>query len=161
MFGAMFAPRPDKAAAELVRVCSPGGTIAMANWTPAGFVGQMFEIIAAYVPPPANMSSPLLWGIQTQVRTRFGGAVSKIQLTPRFVTLEFPFGVSETIEYWRRFYGPVRQTFAALERKAQAALRRDLEKLWSRHNLSGDASTCVKAEYLEVVAVRSNQIDCL
>ena len=77
MFGAMFAPRPDLVAAELKRVCKPGGLIAMANWTPTGFIGQMFKINASYVPPPAGMTSPVLWGVEETVRERFDEGISK------------------------------------------------------------------------------------
>ena len=155
MFGAMFAPRPERVAAELVRVCRPGGLIAMANWTPAGFVGQMFKIVGKHVPPPANMPSPLLWGDEATVRERLGDKVSDINFEPHMISFEFPFGVAETIEFWREFYGPTHKAFAALDENGQAALRRDLEKLWAENNLAPDGTTRVESEYLEVVAVRN------
>jgi 2-polyprenyl-3-methyl-5-hydroxy-6-metoxy-1,4-benzoquinol methylase len=154
MFGAMFAPRPERAAAELVRVCRPGGRIAMANWTPDGFIGQMFKIVGRYVPPPAGMPSPLLWGDESTVRARFGDAVSEIGFERRFLAFKFPFGIGETVERWREFYGPTHKAFAALDEPGRAALRADLEKLWAENNLSEDGSTFVRSEYLEVFATR-------
>jgi SAM-dependent methyltransferase len=155
MFGAMFAPRPEKVSAELVRVCRPGGVIAMANWTPAGFVGQMFKTIGKHVAPPPNMPSPLLWGDKATVRERFGSEVSEIKFEPRLISLTFPFGVKETIEYWRQFYGPTHKAFAALDETGQAALRADMEKLWAENNLADDGSTHIKAEYMQVTAARA------
>lgn len=154
MFGAMFAPRPDRVSAELARVCRPGGTIAMGNWTPTGFVGQMFKIVGKHVPPPPNMPSPLLWGDEDKVRERFGDQVSEINFERRLIAFDFPFGVKETIQYWSDFYGPTHKAFAALDEKGQAELRHDLEKLWAEHNLAGDGTTYVESEYLAVTAIR-------
>lgn len=155
MFGAMFAPRPARVAAELLRVCRPGGVIAMANWTPTGFTGQMFKIVGSHVKPPQNMPSPLLWGDEATVRERLSGGVSEINFNPRLISLTFPFGVKETIDFWREFYGPTHKAFAALDEKGQAALHRDLEKLWADNNLSANGITHVKAEYMEVTAIRN------
>jgi SAM-dependent methyltransferase len=155
MFGAMFAPRPERVSAELIRVCRPGGTIAMGNWTPTGFVGQMFKIVGSHVTPPANMPSPLLWGDDTTVRERLGGGVSEINFEPRLISFAFPFGAAETVVFWREFYGPTHKAFAALDAEGQAALRRDLEKLWADKNLADDGTTRVEAEYMEVTAVRN------
>jgi SAM-dependent methyltransferase len=154
MFGAMFAPRPERVSAELVRVCRPGGVIAMANWTPTGFIGQMFRIVGSHVPPPPNMPSPLLWGNETEVRQRLGQGVSEINFKPHSISFTFPFSVPETIEFWREFYGPTHKAFAALDEKGQAALRRDLENLWNENNLSDNGTTHIKSEYMEVTAVR-------
>ncbi len=154
MFGAMFAPRPELVSAELVRVCRPGGVIVMANWTPAGFVGQMFKIVGSHVKPPANMPSPLLWGDAATVKERFGAAAKEIDFNPRSISLTFPFGVPETIEFWREFYGPTHKAFAALDENGQTSLRRDLEKLWSENNLSNNGSTHVVSEYMEVKVYR-------
>jgi SAM-dependent methyltransferase len=154
MFGAMFAPRPEKVSSELIRVCRPGGLIAMANWTVAGFVGRMFKIVGAHVPPPQNMPSPLLWGDEKTVRERLGDKVSEINFEPRLITLSFPFSVAENVEFWRQFYGPTRKAFDALDAEGQNALRRDLEKLWEENNLAEDGTTHVKAEFMEVTAVR-------
>lgn len=101
MFGVMFAPRPELAVAEMLRVCRPGGTIALANWTPGGFVGQMFKTIAGHVPPPAGLPSPLLWGDEATVRARLGDACSELLTRPRKIQFEFPFPPAEVVEFWR------------------------------------------------------------
>ena len=154
MFGAMFAPRPLLVSAELIRVCRPGGRLALANWTPTGFIGQMFKATGKHVTPPASMPSPLLWGDEATVRTRLGDGVSKIDFERHSIVFTFPFGVAETIEYWREFYGPTHKAFAALDAEGQAALRRDLENLWAENNLAKDGTTRVESEYLQITAVR-------
>lgn len=153
MYGAMFAPRPDLVAAELKRVCKPGGFIAMGNWTPTGFVGQMFKAAAAYVPPPPGMTSPVLWGRDDVVRERFGD-VSNVETKLRIVNFAFPFSPAEVVEHFRVYYGPTNKAFAALDEEKQAALRSDLEKLWTQNNQATDGTTAVEAEYLEVIATR-------
>ncbi|MGL4962678.1 MAG: class I SAM-dependent methyltransferase [Inquilinus sp.] len=155
MFGAMFAPRPDRVADELLRVCRPGGQIAMANWTPTGFIGQVFKVTGHHVSPPAEKPSPLSWGDPVIVRQRFGERVSELQMTPVTARLHYPFPVPETVEFFRTYYGPTQRAFAALPEVKQPPLRRDLELLWSRHNRASDGTTLVEAEYLEVVATRS------
>ena len=154
MFGAMFAPRPDVVTSELVRVCKPGGKIAMANWTPRGFIGQMFKTTAAYVPPPAGMPSPVLWGAEETVRERFGSAVSSLETTPREILFNFPFGPADVVEHFRTFYGPAQKAFGALDEKGRAAIRSELEKLWTDHNRATDGTTQVSSEYLEVIATK-------
>ena len=151
MFGAMFAPQPEVTAAELLRVCRPGGRIAMANWTPTGFIGQMFRTTAAFVPPP-NISSPLLWGDEVTVRQRFQGKVADLRLTRRMTTFNLPMTPEQTVDYFCAWYGPTLRAFAALDEPKQAALHRDLTRLWSAHNLATDGTTHVEAEYLEVTA---------
>ena len=153
MFGAMFAPRPDVTAAELVRVCKPGGLIAMANWTPEGFIGQMFKTTGKHVPPPAGMPSPILWGTEDAVRERFAGT-AKIETTKRTLWFTFPFGTNDTVEFFRMYYGPTQKAFAALDTDGQAALRSDLEALWAAANKATDGTTKVESEYLEVKVVR-------
>jgi SAM-dependent methyltransferase len=154
MFGVMFAPRPEKVTAELTRVCRAGGRIALANWTPSGFVGQMFKTIAAHVPPPPLMSSPLLWGDEATVRERLQEKVSDLQFTRRLISFNFPFTATEVVEFWRIYYGPTNRAFEALnaDSEKQAMLRRDLERLWTEHNRSTDGTTHVTSEYLEVSA---------
>jgi SAM-dependent methyltransferase len=154
MFGAMFAPRPELVAAELLRVCRPGGVIAMANWNASGFIGLMFKIVGSHVPPPPDMPSPLLWGNEAAARERFGGEVSEIGFEPRTISFKFPFDVPETIQFWREFYGPTHKAFAALDEDGQEALCRDLEKLWAQNNLANNGATHVKSEYIEITAVR-------
>ncbi|HEX5076008.1 MAG TPA: class I SAM-dependent methyltransferase [Gemmatimonadaceae bacterium] len=153
MFGAMFAARPERAAAEMLRVTRSGGRIAMANWTPSGFIGEMFRLTTAYVAPPAGIPSPLLWGTEDAVRARFGPGVKSLTLTPRLITFEYPFGPEETVNQFRLWYGPTLRAFAALDEPNRSALRRDLERLWTDHNRATDGTTRVQSEYLEVVAV--------
>jgi SAM-dependent methyltransferase len=154
MFGAMFAPRPDLVAAELKRVCRSGGFIAMANWTPAGFIGQMFKITSSHVPPPPGMPSPVLWGVEETARERFGEGISKLDTKTQSVTFAFPFSPAEVVEHFRLYYGPTQKAFGLLDESKQAALRKDLEELWTAHNRATDGTTLVDAEYLEVIAVR-------
>ena len=155
MYGAMFAPRPEVVASELLRVTKPGGRIAMGNWTPAGFIGQMFKAVGAHVTPPAGMASPVLWGKDDVVRERFAGGASNIETTPRIVKFAFPFSPAEVVEHFRVYYGPTNKAFGALDENNQAALRKDLEELWTKHNDATDGTTSVDCEYLEVVATRA------
>lgn len=154
MFGAMFAPRPDDTAAELVRVIRPGGRIAMANWTPDGFIGQMFKIVGKHVPPPPDVPSPLLWGNEAMVAARLGDQLADLRCTPRTITFNFPFSPAETVEAFRTYYGPTLRAFAALSPEAQHGLRSDLEALWTQYNRSQNGATQVDSTYLEVIAIR-------
>lgn len=154
MFAAMFAPRPEHVAAELVRVCRPGGRIVMANWTPQGFVGQMFAIIGRYVPPPA-MPSPLLWGVEDTLRERFAGRVSSLEITRRLYPFEYPFGPARVADFFRAHYGPTHRAFAALDAARQNEMRDELVSMWSKLNLADDSTTRFDGEYLELIAVRA------
>src|SRR4028119_2270677 len=107
LFGALFAPRPDRVASELVRARRPGGRIVMGNWTPEGFVGQMFKVIGKHVPPPALMPSPLLWGDEATVRERLSEGVAELGLTKRQYPFHYPFPPSEVVEHFRTYYGPM------------------------------------------------------
>jgi SAM-dependent methyltransferase len=153
MFGAMFAARPDRAAAELFRVTRPGGRIAMANWTPGGFIGEMLRATLAYVPAPAGIPSPLLWGTDDAVRARLGDGAASLSLTRRHITFEYPFGPEQVVNEFRLWYGPTLRAFAALNEVQRAGLQRDLEKLWVENNRANDGTTRVQSEYLEVVAI--------
>lgn len=155
MFGAMFAPRPELVAAELKRVCRPGGFIAMANWTPTGFIGQMFKIVASHVPPPPNMPSPILWGVEDVVRERLGQGVSSLQTSRQTIRFIYPFGPEQSVDYFRLYYGPAQKAFGALDETAQNALRRDMEQHWTKYNEATDGTTDVPSEYLKVIAVRA------
>ena len=155
MFGAMFAPRPELVAAELKRVCRPGGFIAMANWTPSGFIGQMFKMNAAYMPPPPGMTSPVLWGVEENVRQRFAEGISRLETQLQNVKWLFPFSPAEVVEHFRLYYGPTQKAFGALDEEKQAALRKDLEQLWAANNRATDGTTEVDAEYLQVIATRA------
>lgn len=155
MFGAMFAPRPELVASELKRVCRPGGVIAMANWTLGGFIGQMFKTMVSHVPPPPNMPSPVMWGVEENVRQRFGEGISKLETKLQTVTWALPFSPAEIVEHFRLYYGPTQKAFGLLDEEKQAALRKDLEQLWSTNNRATDGTLLVPAEYLEVKATRS------
>ena len=127
----------------------------MANWTPAGFIGQMFKATAAHVPPPPGMPSPVLWGVEEQVRERLGAGISSLQTNLRHISFKFPFPPADVVEHFRNYYGPTQKAFGALDENGQAALRRDLEKLWADHNRMTDGTTDVESEYLEVIATRA------
>jgi SAM-dependent methyltransferase len=155
IFGAMFAPRPHRVAAELERVCRHGGMIAMANWTKEGFVGKMFATVGRFVAPP-GMPSPVLWGDEAVVRERFSADVSGLSLDRVNYRLDYPFSPAEVVEFFRLYYGPTTKAFEALDEDGRQMLRADLTELWSSHNLSKDpARTVVDAEYLHVAAVRA------
>lgn len=154
LIGAMFAPQPELAARELLRVCAPGGTIAMANWTRGGFVGKMFQTFAKFI-APAGVPSPVLWGDENVVRQRFGDRVSKVEVRRRHYRLTYPFPPAEVVEVFRQYYGPTNRAFAALDAEAGKKLREELVQLWSAHNRAGHELTEVPAEYLEVVATRA------
>lgn len=154
MYGAMFAPRPELVAAELVRVCKPGGRIAMANWTPEGFIGQMFKVTGKHVPPPPNMPSPLKWGDEQTVRERLSDKIANLKFARQVCRFKYPFPPDGVVESFRLYYGPTQRAFDALDTDRQAELRADLERLWAEHNQATDGTTYVEAEYLEVVATR-------
>jgi SAM-dependent methyltransferase len=153
LVGAMFAPRPGVVAAELTRVCRPGGRIVMANWTPGGFIGKMFKAIAKYI-APNGMPSPALWGDEDTVRERFRAGVADLKLTRRLYPFNYPFGPSAVVEFFRIHYGPMRCAFDSLDVHGQQALRNDLVHLWSQENNAVCEVTTVNAEYLEVIATR-------
>ncbi|HKY53159.1 MAG TPA: class I SAM-dependent methyltransferase, partial [Anaerolineales bacterium] len=138
LIGAMFAPRPDLVAAELKRVCRPGGKIIMGNWTPTGFVGQMFKVHGKHVPPPAIMAPPVKWGDEGIVRERLSDGISHLKLSRRLYPFRYPFPPSEVVEFFRTYYGPSHKAFAALEAEKQSALRQELEGLWTEHNTATD-----------------------
>ena len=154
LIGAMFAPVPERVAAELVRVCRPGGRIVMANWTPEGHVGQMFRIIGEHVPPPPLMPSPVKWGDEATVRQRLKHGIERLDVSRRLYPMRYPFPPSEVVEFFRLYYGPTNRAFSALDGPGRSELRHDLEQLWDRNNLAGRGATYVKAEYLEVIAIR-------
>src|SRR3954469_22361939 len=106
MFGAMFAPPPQQVATELIRVCRPGGVIAMANWTPQGLSGKMFALTARYVPPSDGIPAPVLWGDEEVVRERLGPNVSRIEIVRRAVSMEFPFPPRQVVQFFREYFGP-------------------------------------------------------
>ena len=157
MFGAMFTPQPGVTTAELRRVTKPGGRIAMANWTVEGFIGKMFKVMKAHVPPPpAGVPSPLDWGDETIVRERLADGFTDVQLERRIALMRFPFPPAETVEFFRKYYGPTLRAFESLPESVQATLRRELVELQTTHNTAKiPGTTEVAAEYLEVVATKT------
>ncbi len=153
LIGAMFAPRPDLVAAELTRVCRPGGMIAMGNWTPGGFVGKMFKTISKHI-APSGMPAPVLWGDETTVRGRFREGIADLKCALNVYHFNYPFPPDAVVEFYRTNYGPMSRAFASLDEAGQEKLRSDLVHLWSSHNYSDDHATKVEAEYLEVIATR-------
>jgi 2-polyprenyl-3-methyl-5-hydroxy-6-metoxy-1,4-benzoquinol methylase len=154
LVGAMFAPRPEVVASEFLRVCRPGGIIAMANWTAEGFVGQLFKTVSKFV-APSGMPAPVLWGDEATVRERFAAGVSSLELTRRNTVLEFPFPPGEVVRFFRMFHGPANRAFASLNRAGRVRLHAEMEQLWSAHNMAKGGFTKVDAEWLEVIAVRA------
>ena len=152
-FGVMFTPDQNKAAGELIRVCRPGGKIGLANWTPDGFVGQIFKTIGKYLPPPASARSPALWGTETRINELFAARASRIRCEPRQFVFRY-----QSPEHWlqifKTFYGPVLKAFAALDTSVQSELAKDLIEQINRFNRSGDAGVVVPGEYLEIVITR-------
>jgi len=155
MFGAMFAPRPDRVASELLRVCRPGGLVTMANWTPGGFVGRMFALSAKHVPPPEGIPAPVLWGDEATVRQRFGSGVSKLEMRPQFLEFNYPMGPAKVVDFFRTYFGPTQVAFSRLEGEKQKAFADDLTRLWAENNQASGERTVVKGEYLEVRAVKA------
>jgi SAM-dependent methyltransferase len=155
MFGAMFAPSPERVAAELMRVCRPGGLIAMANWTPEGFVGKSFQITAGMVPPPAGLPAPTLWGNERLVRERFANGTSKLTLTRHKAVFDYPFSPKEVVGFFRQYFGPTQAAFSKLDKEGQLELASRLESLWDEHNTANDGRTRIEAEYLDVRAIRA------
>jgi SAM-dependent methyltransferase len=154
LIGAMFAPRPELVAAEMLRVCKPGGKIVMGNWTPEGFVGQMFKVVGKHVSPP-GIPPPVLWGDEETVRARFGSGLSALDMKRHMYPLAFPFPPADVVDFFDTHYGPTVKARASLQGEAQSALRDEFIELWSKHNQASDGTTSVAAEYLVVQGVRA------
>ena len=152
--GVMFTPDQERAAAELLRVCRPGGRIGLANWTPASFIGQVFRIVGRYVPPPVGVRSPLEWGTEDRVVELFGNGVRSLVTTTRAFVFRY-----RSAEHWldtfRSYYGPMVRSFAALDEVAQKSFERELLQLARSCDTSTSGALRIPSEYLEVVAVRS------
>lgn len=153
-FGVMFTPDQEKAAAEMARVCKPGGKIGLANWTPESFIGQLFRTIGKYVPPPAGLKSPSLWGTRARLEALFGASAAEIVTTSRAFVFRYR-SPEHWIEVFRTYYGPMNKTFGALDAEKQAALTQELLQLMAAGNRSGDSTLVLPSEYLEVVIRRS------
>jgi len=152
-FGVMFTPDQEKAAAQMARVCRPGGKIGLANWTPAGFIGELFKVIGRHLPPPAGLRPPSLWGTEDRLRELFGEQAASIQVERRNFTFRYR-SPQHWLDSFRTYYGPIHKAFQALAAEKQAVLAEDLLALAQRFNRSGDAGMVVPSEYLEAVITK-------
>ncbi|HEX5827544.1 MAG TPA: class I SAM-dependent methyltransferase [Candidatus Limnocylindrales bacterium] len=152
--GVMFTPDQPRAAAELLRVTRPGGTIALSNWTPSGFVGGMLKTVGRHVPPPAGVPSPLLWGTEDRLAELLGEGVSELLVRRREFVFRFR-SAAEFVAFFRANYGPVHKAFAALDADGKDALAADLHQLAVDADRSGGPSVAMPSEYLEVIATRA------
>lgn len=151
-FGVMFAPDHSRTARELLRVCRPGGRIGLANWTPEGFIGQLFKTVGRHVPPPAGVKSPALWGTEEWLREIFGDQIAALEATRKHFVFRYR-SAQHWLETFRTYYGPTLKAFAALPADKQDALAADLIALAQRSN--GGADTfAAPSEYLEVVLTK-------
>jgi SAM-dependent methyltransferase len=152
-FGVMFTPNQDRAAAELMRVCKPKGRIGLANWTPDGFIGQVFKTLGKHLPPPAGARSPALWGTSARLHDMFDAGARSIRTESRLFKFRYR-SPSHFLDVFKTYYGPVLKAFAALEPAKQEDLHNDLHALIVRMNRSGDDTMVVPSEYLEVVITK-------
>ena len=152
-FGVMFTPDQDKAASELARVCKSGGKISLANWTPQGFIGQLFKTVGKHLPPPAGVKSPALWGTPARLEEMFASQALDISAEPRMFVFRYR-SPEHWLDVFKTFYGPTLKAFAALDESGQAALRRDLLALLGEFNHADDGTIVVHSEYLEAVITK-------
>jgi ubiquinone/menaquinone biosynthesis C-methylase UbiE len=152
-FGVMFTPNQDQAAAELLRVCKSGGRIGLANWTPDGFIGQVFKTLGKYLPPPAGTQSPALWGTRARLIEMFGPDASAMNIEPRMYNFRYR-SAQHFMDVFRTYYGPMLKAFAALDEAKQKSLHKDLIDLIARLNVAKDGTMVVPSEYLEVVITK-------
>jgi ubiquinone/menaquinone biosynthesis C-methylase UbiE len=152
-FGVMFAPDHLRSAREMLRVLRAGGRIGMANWTPEGFIGRLFKVIGAHLPPPPGLTPPALWGTHAHLDKLFGVHAAQIQCERRHFQFRYR-SAAHWIQVFRDFYGPTHKAFAALDARGQQALERDITALLADSNAAGPASLVVPAEYLEIVITK-------
>lgn len=152
-FGAMFTPDHARPAREMLRVVRDGGRIGLANWTPEGFIGQLFKVVGGYIPAPAGLKSPALWGTEPHIVELFGAQAADIRTVRRNFNFRYR-SAAHWIQIFRDFYGPTHKAFAALDPAGQDALAKDITALLNRCNTAGPASLVVPAEYLEVVITK-------
>ncbi|MBL8520812.1 MAG: class I SAM-dependent methyltransferase [Betaproteobacteria bacterium] len=152
-FGVMFAPDQERAAQELVRVVRAGGRIGLANWTPSGFIGQLFKVIGRHVPPPAGLASPAQWGSEAHIGQWFSPYAERVVCERRVFNFRYR-SAAHWLQVFRDFYGPTHKAFAALGAEGSPALERDILALLAEHNTAGASSLVVPAEYLEVVITK-------
>ncbi len=153
VFGAMFAPDHRQTASELIRVCRPGGRIALASWTPEGFIGDLFRTTAKHVPPPAGVASPMLWGTESHLRDLFGEEIASLEVTERTFTFRFP-SAEHFVTFFRLWYGPTLKAFASLDDDARDALETDLTELARTHDRLKADALAIPATYIEAIATR-------
>jgi ubiquinone/menaquinone biosynthesis C-methylase UbiE len=151
-FGAMFAPDHQRTASEMLRVLRPGGRVGMANWTPEGFIGQLFKVIGRHVPPPAGLQPPSAWGTEAHCTALFGKG-SAIRGEKKHFNFRYR-SAAHFVQIFRDWYGPTHKAFAALPPAGQQALEADLLALIGKHNTAGPASLVIPSEYLEVVVTK-------
>lgn len=154
VFGAMFAPDQERAAAELLRVVKPGGRIGMANWTPEGSVGKMFMTLAAHVPPPPGVRPPLIWGSEQSLRELFGEGVSELRVEQRRARQTFR-SPDHFIEFFRTYFGPIKTAYEKVGAAGEAALTADLRGYLEAANTYGDGALVTESEYVQVIATRA------
>ena len=148
-FGVMFTPDQEQAARELLRVCRPGGRIGLANWTPTGFIGQLFQLIGRWVPPAPGLRPPSAWGTEARLAELFGAGAARLRVTRREFVFRYA-SPAHWLEVFRTYYGPVHKAFAALDRERQQGLERDLTELLRAADVSGGSSLVLPSEYIEV-----------
>jgi ubiquinone/menaquinone biosynthesis C-methylase UbiE len=152
-FGVMFAPDHAKAASELLRVCRSGGRIALASWTPEGFIGELLRTVGRHVPPPAGLTPPSAWGKPEHLAALFGDGISSLTTERRDFAFRYE-SAAHFIDVFRSFYGPTHKAYAALDEAGRAKLTADLESLLARHDRGAGRGLVVPAEYLESIATR-------
>jgi SAM-dependent methyltransferase len=152
-FGAMFTPRHERPAEEMLRVVRGGGRIGLANWTPEGFIGELFKVIGRHVPPPAGLKSPALWGTETHIVELFGSQADAIRCERKMFNFRYR-SAAHWLQTFRNCYGPMHKAFGALDEAGQKALAADIVALLERRNTAGSQSLVVPGEYLEVVVVK-------
>jgi hypothetical protein len=149
----MFTPNQDQAAAELLRVCKSGGKIGLANWTPEGFIGQVFKTLGKYLPPPAGAKSPALWGTQARITEMFGTSAASILVEKRNFAFRYR-SPEHFLDIFKSYYGPMLKAFAALDAANQNGLRDDLLALIGKMNRAEDGTMVVPSEYLQIVITK-------
>lgn len=152
-FGVMFSPNQAQAAAELLRVCKPGGKIGLTNWTPGGFIGQLFKTVGRYLPPPAGVNSPAAWGSEAFLEQHFGSKVTHMRVTPRQFNFRYH-SPEHWLDIFSTYYGPTLKAFEALDETAGHSLREDILRLIGVHNRAPDGAMVVPSDYLEIVVTR-------
>jgi SAM-dependent methyltransferase len=153
-FGVMFTPDHHRAADEMLRVLRPGGRIAMANWTPGGFIGRLFKVIGAHVSPPAGVRPPSLWGTEPHVVELFGAQAARIRCERRNFNFRYR-SASHWVQVFRDLYGPVHKAFGALDAAGAASLEHAITALLDELNVAGPDALVVPSEYLEIVVTKS------